>query len=230
MTYGIFDSGEGGHNLLRYARMRNDRDDIIFLCDRARAPYGTKRDFELSGIVNDNIERLRRMGAERIIIACCTACTVFERIEDKSEVYPILPSTARVARGVTDGRIAVLATGATVRSGAFRRELGGEVTEIAAQPLVALIDGGASDKQPTGELTAYLRELLERADGADTVILGCTHFSSVKGLIRQLGAERGIRRIIDAAEVGADLIDCAHEDGKIGIDYVINTKNTNVGH
>ena len=70
MTIGIFDSGEGGYNLLRHARRRNRRDDILFLCDRANSPYGTKRDFELSGIVNENVRLLKGMGAEKIIIAC----------------------------------------------------------------------------------------------------------------------------------------------------------------
>lgn len=228
MTFGIFDSGEGGHNLLRYARMRNRRDDIIFLCDRARAPYGTKRDFELSGIVADNISRLKKMGAERIIIACCTACTVFDRVPDREGVYPILSAAAREAERISEGRIAVFATGATVRSDAFKREIGTkEVVQIAAQPLVRMIDGGASDGRPTGELLCYLDELISLARGADTVVLGCTHFSSVKRLTQELGHKAGIKHVVDAAELGANLIERA--DGEGGIDYVFNTKNKSVG-
>ena len=105
MTLGIFDSGEGGNNLLRFARARNRGDDVIFLCDRGRAPYGTKRSFELSGIVNENVNWLKKMGAERVIIACCTACTVFDSIENKEGVYPILSTVAKRAAEISKTKI-----------------------------------------------------------------------------------------------------------------------------
>jgi len=225
VTLGIFDSGEGGHNLLRYARMRNNVDDVIFLCDRANSPYGTKRAFELSGIVADNISRLKKMGAEAVIIACCTACTVFEGLPDTEGVSPILSLTARAAERISDGNIAVIATGATVRSGEFSRHIRTKsVTELEAQPLVEMIDRGASDDRPTGELTEYLESVIGRARGADTLILGCTHFSSVKSLARRIGRKYGIRHTVDAAEIGARLVPRRILPDGDGTDYIFNTK------
>ena len=232
MTLGIFDSGEGGHNLLRHARLRNNRDDVLFLCDRARAPYGTKREYELLGIVDDNIRRLRSMGAERIIIACCTACTVFDRLSDTDGVYPIIPLTARAAAAASDGSIAVIATGRTVSSGAFRRAINDpqkEVKEIEAQTLVELVERGACDENATPELYDYLTRLLARAEGADTLILGCTHFSSVASTALDVGKRYGIRRVIDAARIGAQLIPAAFDADGDGVDYIFNTVKTKHG-
>ena len=223
MTLGIFDSGEGGHNLLRYLRARNRRDDVLFLCDRANAPYGTKRDYELSGIVNDNVNWLKKMGADRVIIACCTACTVYDSISDREEVYPILTATARAADRIAKGKIAVIATGRTVASHAFSHAMKKESVEIEAQPLVSIIDSGESDSLHSKETEDVIRDILKKADGADTLVLGCTHFSSLKGLCRRIGRDYGIRHIVDAARVGATLLPRC--DGEGGIDYVFNTKN-----
>lgn len=222
MTLGIFDSGEGGNNLLCYARRRNKRDDILFLCDRANSPYGTKRDFELSGIVNENIRLLKGMGAERIIIACCTACTVYDRLTDTEGVKPILEETARAAEKIAERKIAVIATGRTVASHAFKNAINGEVTEIEAQPLVGIIDGGECDAHHSPATVGILRDILKKSEGADTLILGCTHFSSLKGLCRKIGREYGIRHIVDSARVGASLIPRAAGDG--GTDYIIKTR------
>ena len=223
MTLGIFDSGEGGNNLLRHARRRNKRDDILFLCDRANSPYGTKRDFELSGIVNENVRLLKGMGAEKIIIACCTACTVYDRLTDTEDVLPILTKTATAAERVSDGKIAVIATGRTVASHAFKNAITGcEVIEIEAQPLVGIIDGGECDKNHTRATEQILRDILKRGAGADTLILGCTHFSSLSGLCRKIGREYGIRHTVDSARVGATLVPRAAGDG--GTDYIIRTK------
>ena len=223
MTIGIFDSGEGGYNLLRHARRRNGRDDILFLCDRANSPYGTKRDFELSGIVNENVRLLKGMGAEKIIIACCTACTVYDRLTDTEDVLPILTKTATAAERVSDGKIAVIATGRTVASHAFKNAITGcEVVEIEAQPLVGIIDGGECDTHYSPATADILRDILKRSEGADTLILGCTHFSSLSGLCRKIGREYGIRHIVDSARVGATLVPRATGDG--GNDYIIRTK------
>ena len=225
MTYGIFDSGEGGANLLRFAREKNKADDIIFLCDRGRAPYGTKRDYELSGIVNENVDRLKKMGAEEVIIACCTACTVFDRIENVEDVYPILSETAKRAEEVSTDRIAVIATGRTVSSHAFANAIKTkDVIEIEAQPLVGIIDGGECDECYSPSTERLLYDLLRGCIGADTLILGCTHFSSLRNLIKRVGESFGIRRIIDSAEVGAELIRKADGDG--GVDYIFKTKRT----
>ena len=223
MTVGLFDSGEGGVNLLYHLRKRNRECDVFLLCDRANSPYGTKSREELSLIVGKNITLLRRLGAEKIIAACCTACTALPYIEGAEGVASTLALTAERARELSPcGRIAVLATDATVRSGAFSDALGGDTLEIAAQPLVRMIEDGARDGNIGSSERDYLEALLEKCRGAEAIILGCTHFSSLRGEITRLAEKHGIRTVVDSAEVGASSVERSVGSG--GMSYIINTR------
>ena len=234
MRLGIFDSGEGGKNLVRHLKAREPHIDTVFLCDRARAPYGVKSREELRDIVTNNLETLRTAGADRVLIACCTACTVYGEL-DRAQMRmatPIITPTARAARGATEsGRVAVIATRATVRSHAFARALGRCcVAEIEAQPLVHIIDRGACDEAADTD-TVRLVELLLlplRDCGADTLVLGCTHFSSLSGVIARAAERYGITHVIDSAREGAWAIPLARFM-RDGIDYTMTTKNTQKG-
>ena len=223
MTVGLFDSGEGGVNLLSHLRKRNAECDVFLLCDRANSPYGTKSQEELSSIVEKNIALLRALGAEKIIAACCTACTALPYIEGAEVVTSTLALTAKRARELSPcGKIAVLATEATVRSGAFSDALGGDALEIPAQPLVRMIEDGVRDGNIRRSEREYLEALLEKCRGADAIILGCTHFSSLRGEITRMAKKRGIRTVVDSAEVGASSVERSVGGG--GISCIINTR------
>ena len=189
---GVFDSGVGGLTALAELRRLMPRTDMIYLADREHAPYGTKSEEEILSLAESCIKRLITAGAEKILIACCTASTLHSRLTDCARriTTPIIAPAARAAQRVSQGKIAVIATEATVRSHAFRRELLSigecEVTEHAAQELVAMVESGASDERPlTSEEKSTLSHLLEPvgASRADTLILGCTHFPHLRGHI-----------------------------------------------
>ena len=189
---GVFDSGVGGLTALAELRRLLPRTDMIYLADREHAPYGTKSEEEILSLSENCIKRLITAGAERILIACCTASTMHSRLTAGARriTTPIIAPAARAAKEVSQGKIAVIATEATVRSHAFGRELLAlgecEVTEHAAQELVAMVESGASDEGPlTSEQKGTLSRLLEpvRASRADTLILGCTHFPHLQGHI-----------------------------------------------
>ena len=91
----------------------------------------------------------------------------------------------------------------------------------ATEHEVGIIDGGECDAHHSPATVGILRDILKKSEGADTLILGCTHFSSLKGLCRKIGREYGIRHIVDSARVGASLIPRAAGDG--GTDYIIKT-------
>ena len=182
---GVFDSGVGGLTALFELRRLLPRTDMIYLADREHAPYGTKSEEEILLLAENCIKKLTAAGAERILIACCTASTLHSRLTEGARriTTPIITPAARAAQRISRGKIAVIATEATVRSHAFRRELLSigrcEVTEYATQELVAMVESGASDEKPlTSEQKGLLSRLLEpvRASRADTLILGCTHF------------------------------------------------------
>ncbi len=208
---GIFDSGVGGLSALEKLRELMPREDIVYLADRENAPYGTKNEAELIGLVTNDIKRLRLAGADRILAACCTASTVYPKLTRDMQigVIPIIEPTARAALAASDSeKIAVMATERTVASHAFRDTLirlscgKARVTELAAQPLVALVEGGARDGLLSDSARREIEELLSPLyrSGCDVLILGCTHFSHLSGEISKLFKDM---KIIDSAHEGA---------------------------
>ena len=143
-----------------------------------------------------------------MLIACCTASSVHSRLSDGAREIsiPIIAPAAALAAKV-GRKIAVIATRHTATSGAFGKEIGkyaeAEVFEIDEQPMVALVEKGSRDGRLTNECREYLRGLRDRvsATGADTLILGCTHFSHLEGEIGRLLPKI---KIISPARVGAE--------------------------
>ena len=186
MKIGVFDSGAGGRFALAELRRLLNRIDTVFYADSKNAPYGGKAEGELVTLLARGLERLSEAGAEKILVACCTASAVWDYLPQslKDISVPIIEPTARRAAQISkNGRIAVLSTEATRRSGVFRESLlrlGCESVVCASAPeLVTLAERGAKD----GNLTDPDREIIYRAAsplmacGADTVVLGCTHFA-----------------------------------------------------
>ena len=208
---GVFDSGAGGINALREIRRLMPRTDAVYLADRKNAPYGTKKKGELISLVTRDITRLCEMGIDKILIACCTASTVFDMLPDKCRAVstPIIGFAARAAAEATRrGKIGVIATDATVCSGAFSGAISSlspdlSVTEVSAQPLVGLVESGALDGRVGEGERETLSHILEKIklERIDVLILGCTHFSSLAGEISRAMGD-GVT-VIDAARVGA---------------------------
>ncbi len=205
---GIFDSGVGG--LASYGEVRRllPSEDIIYLADRKNAPYGTKTKDELIPLIKEDIRRLTEMGAEKILIACCTASALHPHLSgaEREIAFPIIDPSAKVAAGL-GGRITVIATEYTVASHAFRRAIlanrpTAEVTEISAQRLVALVEDGAADgmldENSERTLTKAAKQIAESRP--EVLILGCTHFSHLAG---ELSSRLGGVRIVTPATVGA---------------------------
>lgn len=207
---GVFDSGEGGVNVLCEIKKRAPWMDVCFLADRKNAPYGTKSREELIELVSRDIERLLLMGAEKILMACCTASTVYPFLDAKLRrvALPIILPTAEAAAAATNnGRVSVIATAATVRAGAFNSALSSygsvkQVFEFQIQNLVGMVESGISDECATDAERAEIRRLILpiKESGADTLILGCTHFSRLKRII---GSSLPGVRIISSSLEGA---------------------------
>lgn len=200
---GVCDSGEGGRVAVEELRSIAPTADVCFFADRENAPYGTKTPGELLALLRADIRRVRDAGADEVLIACCTASTVYDRLtaEEQQGVYPIITPTARAALEKTgNGRIGVLATEATVSSHAFARELwriepSARVIEMAAQRFVEYVEGGKVDY---GDVKATIEKL--KRENIDTLILGCTHFPRLSGIISEYA---GSITIISSAREGA---------------------------
>ena len=204
---GVFDSGVGG--LCAFGQLRGmlSYEDMLYLADRANAPYGTKDEDEILEFTRKNIRLLSSLGCRRVLIACCSASSIWHRLDgwEREISIPIIRPAAALAAAL-GGRVTVIATSHTVRSGAFASEIGAlseiPVTELAEQGLVALVESGNRDGHVDGVCRDYLRDMTDRIlmTGCHTLILGCTHFSHLMGEIS--GRLPGVR-IISPAHVGA---------------------------
>jgi glutamate racemase len=208
---GIFDSGSGGLGTLAEIRKIMPSIDICFYADWENAPYGTKGKTELLCLVKKDIEKLALCGAERILMACCTASTVYSMLPRWMQhlCIPIIhPTAAKAASATQNGRVGVIATKRTVDSHAFGKVLSDyssvkRIFEVETQTLVSLIEGGCRDGCVTGEEKDRIYRLLKplKSINIDTLILGCTHFPYLKREIE--GCLPGVR-IISSSEAAAE--------------------------
>ena len=203
---GLFDSGTGGFNTALEIRRLLPNESLILLADCGRAPFGEKSDREITDIAEENLRRLSAAGAERVLIACCTVSSLFDRLSEKARktAVPIIAPTARAAeRSSENRRIAVLATEATVRSHAFKKAIRScEVSEISTPELVRLAEEQSPESIWANEVIGRLADRIAET-GADTLVLGCTHFHSLADRIARETEKHGIKKIISSAREGA---------------------------
>lgn len=181
---GIFDSGIGGLGVLIHVRRLLPAADIVYVADHARAPYGTRSLKEVADISADISGRLIEKGAQTVVIACNTASAAalhslraeFPNTSFVGMETAVKPATMETRTGV----IGVLATAATFQSELYEsvvQRFGGDATiRTAACPdWVEMVESGIIDG-PAVEHTvrAKIEPILE--EGADTLVLGCTHF------------------------------------------------------
>ena len=210
---GVFDSGLGGLTALRRLRALAPGYDVIYFGDTARVPYGTRDTETLIRFAGQNVEYLRSQGAERVLVACGTISSVLPK-EDWARLplpcYGVIHAAADAALAATrNGRIGILATPATIRSGSYVERLnsraGGLITvPVACPDFVPLIEAG---KAESDELRSAARRYLAsiRETGCDTVILGCTHYPLASRILaEELGG--GVTLIDSGGEAAAALL------------------------
>ncbi|MBR2651127.1 MAG: aspartate/glutamate racemase family protein [Clostridia bacterium] len=222
MRVGIFDSGVGGLASLEYFRTMMPTVDTVFYADSENAPYGTKSEEELISLVTADIGLLLSLGAERVLMACCTASSVYDRLDEKYRAVAvpiILPTAIGACELSQTGRIGVLSTEATRRSGAFVRAIkrirpDAEVISASAGELVALAEAGACDGNLGARGYRILRDALSPFVGSniDTLILGCTHFGRFGESVERI---LGVRTVDSAREGARALLRCCMSEEKI---------------
>ncbi len=219
---GIFDSGRGGLFALSEFRKLSPRSDAAFFADTENAPYGTKSEGELVALVTRDIERLAKAGASAVLMACCTASTVYGKLpsELQSIAIPIIrPAAMNAVSRSSNKIIGVISTAATAGSRAFEKEIAAvspeaKTVSVAAGELVSMVERGIAD----GSVTPSDRAVVARAllpileGGADTVILGCTHFSWLEKTIADIGG----MNVVNAARIGAELLAACSDNNENG--------------
>lgn len=199
---GFFDSGFGGLTVMKEVTKILPRYSYLYLGDNLRAPYGTRKQKEIFDFTLQGVEFLFARGAEIVIIACNTSSSsALRRIQrevlpkkypDKKVLGIIIPTVEDAGSFTSTDAIGVLATTATVRSGAYRREMnklgkGIKFFQQACPDLVPLIEGGKHDQRKIDRaIDGYAQQLLQRSKKIDAVILGCTHYALIEDRIRKV--------------------------------------------
>jgi glutamate racemase len=193
----MFDSGVGGLTVLHECLVSLPEEDFVYLGDTAMFPYGSRDPERLRERIGRISELLLERGAKLLVIACNTATSIGTDVVRATaaargvEVVPVVEPQAEIAAAITDsGRVGVLATPNTVRSGAYRRALEAEgraleVTEIAAPDLAPFIQDGLAFDEDTMAMARRYCEPLKRAE-VDTLILGCTHYPLVAPMLQRI--------------------------------------------
>lgn len=220
---GIFDSGVGGLTALYELRRLCPKEDIIYLADRENAPYGNKSHEKIKEITKANIEKLTLAGAERVLIACCTASTVYEDLPPcmRQVSVPIIDPAAKKAAHISDsGKIGVISTDATRRSGAFVSAIKkysekALVVSFGSPALVSLVEGGCRDENIKAEEKIIVERELSPflSSGIDVLILGCTHFTHIARTAEEILGIRTVSASVEGAAVMAKSI-AAVGDGR----------------
>lgn len=190
---GVFDSGLGGLTVVRALRQRCPAEDIIYLGDTARVPYGTRSPETVIKYALGCARVLVKRGVKAIVVACNTVSAValdMLRIELDLPVLGVIVPGARAAVAASGGApIGVLATTGTIASNAYPRAVAALSTRatVLGQPaplFVSLAEEGWVDGQvPRLVAQRYLTPLVER--GARCVVLGCTHYPLLRGAIEE---------------------------------------------
>jgi glutamate racemase len=204
---GVFDSGVGGLTVLHELLVALPQEDFLYLGDTAHFPYGQRTAEELAGFALQIADLLVGHGAKLLVVACnaATAAALEPLTRHLALVAPELavvgvvdPPARLAAEATASGRVGLLATPVTVRSGAYqdaleRRAPGVELFAVPCPDLAPIIQGGFPfDQRVVDTVRAYCRPLHEAA--VDTVILGCTHYPLVAPMLqRTLG--RGVRLV-----------------------------------
>lgn len=193
---GVFDSGLGGLTAAKTLEEILPGENLIYFGDSRNAPYGTRTRAELAALAAANAAFLRSFDCKAILVACGTVSSnAMDALTARWPGFPffgVIDAACDRASAISaSGRIAVAATEATVRSGAFTRALLARRPDAAVlakpcQSLVALAEAGHFSADDPLARAAVAEEFAPiRAEGPDTLLLACTHFPLFREAIAQ---------------------------------------------
>ena len=203
---GVFDSGVGGMTVARAIEQALPQYRLVYFGDLARTPYGSKSPETIARYSCQNVDFLLERGAKLIVVACNSAASVAAQLLRDSYSLPLFdvigPAVEQAAGATTGGRIGVIGTRATIRSGVYEGQLRERLPQCkvfsrSCPLLVPLVEEGWLEKRETRMiLRRYLAGL--RRQQVDTLVLGCTHYPLLKPMIQRRIGKRV--RVIDSSQ------------------------------
>ncbi len=221
LPIGVFDSGVGGLTVAKEIMNQLPDEKIIYFGDTARVPYGNKSKETVTAYSRQIVKFLMSKGVKAIVVACNTASAfALETIRHEIDI-PIIgvvkPGARTAAETTENGRIGVIGTEGTIKSGIyseFLREISpnSQVFGQACPLFVPLVEEGWAEDPVTEEIVRrYLVDLLSK--DVDTVVLGCTHYPLLRKVIAKVAGEevklvnpayesaRELRRVLEENEL-----------------------------
>ncbi|MDD9207245.1 glutamate racemase [Georgenia sp. 10Sc9-8] len=212
---GIFDSGVGGLTVARAVIDQLPQESVLYIGDTAHAPYGPRPIAQVRSMAMDVMDRLVTSGVKLLVIACNSASAAVLR--DARERYAvdarvpvvevIQPAARRAVAASRSGRVGVIGTQATIESGAYDDAFAAaphlQVTSAACPEFVRFVERGITSSP---ELRALAEEYLApvRDADVDTLVLGCTHYPLLTGVISYVMGE-GVTLVSSAEETAKDV-------------------------
>jgi len=219
---GIFDSGVGGLTVFKEVRKALPDEDIIYLGDTARVPYGTKSVDVVKKYSKQNVEFLLSKGVKTVVVACNTASAASmsylnEIFKDVLIIGVIDPVVEHIKNNVNVKKIGVIGTATAIESNAYQDSLKKyvESVEIFSRPcplFVPLVEEGLFESEITDlAIKMYLSEM--RESKVEAVILGCTHYPMLKHPISRYFGEKVM--ILDTAYHSAKKLEKELKDNEL---------------
>jgi glutamate racemase len=209
---GVFDSGIGGLTVLRELLQRLPKESFVYFGDTARVPYGTKSADTVLRFSRENVRLLLGRGVKMVVVACNTASAeAVPQIGEEFDV-PVVgvidPGVRAAVRATKNRRIGVIGTAGTIRSEAYQGGIkrllpDAEVFSKSCPLFVPLAEEGWVDHDVT---RAVAREYLHdhHEIGIDTLVLGCTHYPLLKGVLGHVMGD-GVTLVDSAVETAREV-------------------------
>lgn len=209
---GIFDSGVGGLTVVKEVMRQLPLEQIIYIGDSARCPYGPRSAQEIRTFSLELIDFLLTFEPKILVIACNTAtAVVLEEVKERLSI-PVIgviePGARAAIRETKKGKIGVIGTNGTIKSGMYEKVLRKthpdlEIVSLACPNLVPLVESGVAHSHESYRIVEQELEPL-RGTGIDTLILGCTHYPIIAPLIQKALGEH-VSLISSAEETASEV-------------------------
>jgi glutamate racemase len=216
---GIFDSGVGGLTVARAILDQLPNESTLYIGDTARGPYGPRPLAEVREFALETMDFLVSQGVKAIVIACNTASAAMLRDARERYSIPVIeviqPAVRRAVAATRSGNVGVIGTRATIDSKAYVDAFAAapqlNITSIACPLFVEFVERGETSGT---EITKIAREYLAPVMEAkvDTLVLGCTHYPLLTGVISYVMGE-GVTLVSSAEETAKDLYRTLVENG-----------------
>ncbi len=194
---GVFDSGLGGLTFIKEIREQLPKENVVYLGDTARVPYGTKSRSSVNKFSIENAEFLMQFDIKSLIIACSTASSfAYDMLRLKYD-FPVIgvidPGAEGAVKSTKKGRIGVVGTRATINSGAFENAIKAidkkiEVFSCPCPLFVPLAEEGWVEHPVTYDIAKRYLSFFEDKD-IDVLVLGCTHYPLLRDVIEKVMGE-----------------------------------------